>query len=286
LVAGLHRLEAVKQLGLDRIKCIFVEGEDIECRLLEITENLHRSELTVAERAEHIAEWIRLTEAKQVSSQVATKPQGGRPESGTRAAARELGVGKDEAHRAVKIASITPAAKEAAKAAGLDDNQSALLKVASYSDDDQVTAVKAIAAERAERQAAPKPKRQPETVILSSDEYRVALDEAEKANAHKAAGSRSSVIALAAVIKDSILDMPLAPAPDLLAAWSAASEGERSEFVGGLGDAIVDALTPAQLHAAHLIHNRNEERARRKARPPEEAERVRDADRARKARMN
>jgi ParB family chromosome partitioning protein len=75
---------------------------DIEARKAEIAENLHRAELTVQERADHIAEWVRLTE---VSAQVAPKPQGGRPESGVRAAARELGVERTEAHRAVKIAS-------------------------------------------------------------------------------------------------------------------------------------------------------------------------------------
>jgi hypothetical protein len=31
-----------------------------------VAENLHRAELTAADRAAHIAEWIRLTEAKEV----------------------------------------------------------------------------------------------------------------------------------------------------------------------------------------------------------------------------
>ena len=55
-----------------------------------IAENLHRAELTVQERAEHVAEWVRLTE--KVSPQVGAKPQGGRPEGGIRRAARELPV--------------------------------------------------------------------------------------------------------------------------------------------------------------------------------------------------
>lgn len=66
-----------------------------------------------------------------------------------------MGVGKDEAHRAVKIAGITPEAEEAAREAGLDRNQSALLKVASYAHEDQVEAVADIARARAERARAP-----------------------------------------------------------------------------------------------------------------------------------
>jgi ParB-like chromosome segregation protein Spo0J len=170
LIAGRHRVEALRVIGRDPIDVRVVDFDDIEARLWTISENLHRNELNALQRSEHIAEWIRLTEASQssqvetiesrrddgatvhkVSSQVATKPQGGRPESGIRAAARELGVGKDEAHRAVKIDGITPAAKEAAYEAGLDRNQSALLKVASYADEDQVEAVADIAKARADR---------------------------------------------------------------------------------------------------------------------------------------
>jgi ParB/RepB/Spo0J family partition protein len=165
LVSGRHRVEALRVIGHDPIKVRVVDFDDVEARLWTISENLHRNELNALDRAKQIAEWIRLTEEKggqpepvssvataiEVSSQVATKPQGGRPESGVRAAARDLGVGKDEAHRAVKIAGITPEAEEAAREAGLDRNQSALLKVASYANEDQVDAVADIAKARAEK---------------------------------------------------------------------------------------------------------------------------------------
>jgi ParB family chromosome partitioning protein len=165
LVSGRHRVEALRVIGRDPINVRVVDFDNVEARLWTISENLHRNELNALDRAKQIAEWIRLTEerggqpepvspvatAPEVSSQVATKPQGGRPESGVRAAARELGVGKDEAHRAVKIAGITPEAEEAAREAGLDRNQSALLKVASYAHEDQVGAVADIAKARAEK---------------------------------------------------------------------------------------------------------------------------------------
>jgi hypothetical protein len=58
-----------------------------QVRLWEIAENLHRAELSVLERSEHIAEWVRITDL--ISSQVVTNskteanPKGsGRKESG------------------------------------------------------------------------------------------------------------------------------------------------------------------------------------------------------------
>jgi hypothetical protein len=100
------------------------------CRLWEIAENLHRAELTKLERDENIAEWIRLTEQ---SSQLDTKGLGHRPQGGVNAAARDLGVDKNEAHRAVKVASLSDEAKAAAVEHGLDDNRSALLAAAKES---------------------------------------------------------------------------------------------------------------------------------------------------------
>ncbi len=125
LVAGLHRLEAAK-LNDVNITCFVVDCDDVEARLAEIAENLHRADLTVQERSNHVAEWIRLTEAKaaEISGQVGPKlktennPKGaGRAEGGINAAARELGIDRKEAQRALKVASITPEAREAAREA-------------------------------------------------------------------------------------------------------------------------------------------------------------------------
>lgn len=56
LVAGNHRLEACRRLGRAEIRADVVEMNDLEVRLWEIDENLCRAELTVLERAEHLAE--------------------------------------------------------------------------------------------------------------------------------------------------------------------------------------------------------------------------------------
>ena len=157
LVAGRHRLEALRLLKAERVPVRIVAFDDVEARLWTISENLHRNELTVTQRAEQIAEWIRLTEGKrkEVSAQLGPKPQGGRPESGVNAASRELGITRQEGQRAVKIDAIVPAAKDAMRLARLDNNQTVALKVASYVDDDQVEAVAEIVAEREQRAKRP-----------------------------------------------------------------------------------------------------------------------------------
>src|SRR5215831_17116034 len=61
LVTGAHRLQAVKNLGWNEIPVIIFEGDERAARMWEIAENLHRAELTVLERSEQTAEWMRLS---------------------------------------------------------------------------------------------------------------------------------------------------------------------------------------------------------------------------------
>jgi ParB-like chromosome segregation protein Spo0J len=128
LVAGLHRLEATRSLGYDTVDCVIVKWDDRAARKWEIAENLHRSDLTTQQRADQTAEWIKL-EGEEISAKLAVTPRAGRP-GAIDAARKELGISEGAARRAVKIASIAPEAKEAARDAGLANNQSALLKVA------------------------------------------------------------------------------------------------------------------------------------------------------------
>jgi ParB/RepB/Spo0J family partition protein len=161
LVAGLHRLHAAKQLGWDRIEAEVFEGDEVDARLWEIAENLCRSELTVQERAEHIAEWVRLTEERQRDAAQLAPHQpkkAGQQPGGINAAVRELHIDRTEAQRAVKINKIAPEAKAAAKEAGIDNNQSALLRVAS-----EATAENQLEAIRRERERAESHKRNRET---------------------------------------------------------------------------------------------------------------------------
>lgn len=140
LVYGATRLAAAKKLGWEEIDTAILEGTDNAFRRAEIVENLHRAELTVLEHDEWTAEYVRLTiEAESDKpSQVATVSKGGRGKrSGIRAAAKELGIDKDAAHRAVKVDSLTPEAKEVARETGQDDNRSALLDAAKHTTKEQ-----------------------------------------------------------------------------------------------------------------------------------------------------
>ncbi|SPL63454.1 ParB/RepB/Spo0J family partition protein [Ochrobactrum soli] len=149
LVSGHHRLASYRQLGIERIPAIIRDWNEIEAQLWEIAENLHRAELTALERDEQVAKWVELN-ASRVSAQSAPKPQGGRPESGINAASRELGIERTDAQRAVKVASLSDEAKEAAREVGLDDNRSVLLTASK--EEDPVKQVEVIK-QRAERKS-------------------------------------------------------------------------------------------------------------------------------------
>jgi hypothetical protein len=88
------------------------------------SESLHRADLTDAERRQHIAEWVRLTELKSphdaAKSKTATNPRGsGRQEEAISRASRDLGISKDTVARAVAAESLPEPVKVAADAAGL-----------------------------------------------------------------------------------------------------------------------------------------------------------------------
>jgi ParB-like chromosome segregation protein Spo0J len=157
LVAGLHRLEAAKRLGWVEIEAVFSTGNEIERELQEIAENLHRSELTALERDTQIGRWAELTAAKV--GQVDLPSGGAQPaEKGVRKAARELSLERKDVERAVKVASISPEAKQAARDAGLDDNRTALLAVAKeVTPEAQIAKVRAFSSAK----TAPKAENQP-----------------------------------------------------------------------------------------------------------------------------
>lgn len=144
LVAGLHRIEAFKKLGREHIPAVISSMTSADARMWEIAENLHRAELTKLERDEQIAEWVKLANKPDQIEQVS---KGGRGhEGGESAAARELGIDRAAVQRAVKVAGICDEAKDAAREAGIDDNQSKLLEVAREPADKQVATVHRIAA--------------------------------------------------------------------------------------------------------------------------------------------
>lgn len=147
VVSGQHRLEAVKMLGLEEIECFVTEDDETACRMWEISENLHRAELTQVERDKLVAEWCRLV-GKPISRQVDEKIERGRPQSGNAEAARQLGLSEPDVRRAIKVASITPEAQQAAHDVGLADNRSALLEAASKPAEEQAAYLRERAAKK------------------------------------------------------------------------------------------------------------------------------------------
>jgi ParB-like chromosome segregation protein Spo0J len=131
LITGRHRVEAARSLGWDELDAIEIECSDVDAKLWEIAENLHRAELTKLQHDEQVALWIRLMNEKDIGADCANIPRGrGQPKGGVRAASRDLGIDRDAASRAIKVASLSDEAKDAAREHGLDDNRTALLEAA------------------------------------------------------------------------------------------------------------------------------------------------------------
>jgi ParB-like chromosome segregation protein Spo0J len=175
LVAGRNRLEALRLVGAEEAPVRIVEFNDVEAQLWQLSENLHRAELTKLQYDQQVVKYAELLKAKQagktaapipsqpaneippegVSRQVGAKPQhrenvGGRPEGGYRQAARELNIPEQTVRRAYQTASLSPEAQEAAVETGLDDNRSALLEAAKErAPEAQAQAIRRIAEQKA-----------------------------------------------------------------------------------------------------------------------------------------
>lgn len=153
-VSEFCRHRAADLLEWTHIDAILIEADDIQAELAMITENLNRSDLTDLQRKRQEARWIALTSEKVVSPQPVAKPTG-RPESGVNAASRELGVNREDARRAVKVASLPDEVQQAAVAHGLDDNRTALLAIAKEATPEaQLAKIEEIVTKK----ASPKPK--------------------------------------------------------------------------------------------------------------------------------
>jgi hypothetical protein len=179
LVEGGHRLEAARQRKWVTIPAYVIDLPEIDAKLWEIAENLIRSELTVEEAALQRAEYARLTAVKRGEiapdagvSQLGSPPTPGRQSQagGIRQAARETGVSQTQIRRDIAIASIPQEIRDEARAAGLDDNQSALLKVAAAAPEKQVEVLAGITKAKTEKKA--KAKTTP-PIELGASEYTV-----------------------------------------------------------------------------------------------------------------
>lgn len=110
LVAGAHRLAAVKSLGWSHIDCFELADDAIAAELWEIAENLHRCDLSKEQRDEHIRRYAELLAsrsdaAKAISFQDGTKTtepaKRGRPQGVAGRIAQETGLSKQTVLRAL-----------------------------------------------------------------------------------------------------------------------------------------------------------------------------------------
>ena len=148
LIDGLHRLEVFKERGEATIPAFVMKGDKRVTRLWQIDANLRRADLTALERAEAVTERVRLVQELVKDGQIA-QPGGKQPsDKGFSKTAKELGSTRESVRRSETIAHISPAAKAAARSAEIDDNESALLKVAKEPPEKQVEKVKKLQAQK------------------------------------------------------------------------------------------------------------------------------------------
>jgi len=65
LVAGAHRLAAIRSLGWEHVDVVMFTADQLHAQLAEIDENLMRSELTATQQAEHLQRRKEIWEAMQ-----------------------------------------------------------------------------------------------------------------------------------------------------------------------------------------------------------------------------
>jgi ParB family chromosome partitioning protein len=154
LVAGGYRASAAKLLGWTEIDAIIVEADVVEAQLLEISENLYRNELNPLDRAIFVMKYRELWEEQHGK----INPNGGRPQKQGNdypvfSAGRELskqvqnrlGFGAETYKLVTRIGkNLHPTLRAAVRGTSAENDQSALLKLAKLSADDQVKVAAAL----------------------------------------------------------------------------------------------------------------------------------------------
>ncbi|MEM7046964.1 MAG: ParB N-terminal domain-containing protein [Pseudomonadota bacterium] len=139
LVSGAHRLAAVTSLGWKAVPAFLVKGNKLELRRDEILENLARAELTKLERAQFLAELKRVYLELYPETAQGKAGAVGRWDATDKMSVAFVNAVADRAHvdertiyRAVWLGEmLQPAAAEALRGTPWEDNQAALIKIAS-----------------------------------------------------------------------------------------------------------------------------------------------------------
>ena len=147
LIAGLHRLEAVKLLGWTEIECVVSEADGLQAELAEIDENFVRAGLSHRELGDLLLRRKELYEALHPETRQGQRNgQTAKNDSLTLLAAKpfsedtadKLGVSKRTVERLVQTAAnLTPEAKKTIRDAGDKISKGAALKISRLPPDQQ-----------------------------------------------------------------------------------------------------------------------------------------------------
>jgi ParB-like chromosome segregation protein Spo0J len=186
LIAGLHRLEAVKSLGWETIPYVNKGNlTQVQAELIEIDENLIRQELTVLEQSEHIARREQLLEEMGLRRQVGRyekldeslpllEPENFNgvtvtPLKTTQDLAQEIGLSENSFQKRKQIAkNIIPEVKESLRETPVADSTTQLLEVARMQPEEQKEFVDALQSGEVESVKEFKAAKAPVTVEVAS----------------------------------------------------------------------------------------------------------------------
>ena len=153
LIAGLHRLEAVKQLGHDAVAAFIMQASTADREIWEIDENLIRAELTEIERSQHLKRRKEIFDAKNSSGEKIreTSPTGGRPKEFDKDTADKTGLDKSTVRKSRRRAeTIAPDVQKTIETMAAGDSGVELDALSALKPDDQREAVAMIKSGKAE----------------------------------------------------------------------------------------------------------------------------------------
>jgi ParB family transcriptional regulator, chromosome partitioning protein len=143
LVDGHHRVLAAKELGWTQIQAVYFHGDAVAAERCEISQTIHRADVTALQRAKWVAKWVELILRETKASEIAQRGGKQPGDKGISKTAEQLGYSRDDTRRFTAIAGMSAEAMaKAEELSPLDDNVSALLKIAKQNPDEQVAMAK------------------------------------------------------------------------------------------------------------------------------------------------
>jgi len=166
LVCGAHRLEACRALGWAQIPALVTPLEGPYAQLAEVDENLCRRELTVLERAEHIALRLKLWEQTQPPAAPEAKKKSSKRSEAPLVAflddtARRTGRAKAAVREELRIGELPEDVRATARETPVRDSKRELLALTRMPEEEQRRAVQAVRAGEAKSVRKKKPPREP-----------------------------------------------------------------------------------------------------------------------------